>query len=74
MEPMEREICNKLRTTYFSNAKASPSQQLREFQRWKGLLSKESIKREMQQDRETLLQLLINEVAKFREEFNMRTG
>ena len=28
----------------------------------------------MQQDRETLLQLLINEVAKSREEFNMRTG
>ena len=74
MEPMEREICTKLRTTYFSDAKASASQQLREFQRWKGLLSKESIKREMQQDRETLLQLLINEVGKFREEFNMRTG
>lgn len=28
----------------------------------------------MQQDRETLLQLLINEVGKLREEFNMRTG
>ena len=47
MEPMEREICTKLRTQYFSDAKASASQQLREFQRWKGLLSKESIKREM---------------------------
>lgn len=55
MEPMEREICTKLRTQYLGDSRASASQQLREFQRWKGLLSKESIKREMQRDRETLL-------------------
>ena len=38
------------------------------------MLSKESIKREMQQDRETLLSLLVAEVQKFKDEFNMRTG
>ena len=48
LEPMEKEICSKLRSDYLSDAKATASQQLREFQRWKGLLSKESIKREMQ--------------------------
>lgn len=47
MEPMEKEICQKLRSKYFSDAQSSASQQLREFQRWKGLLSKESIKLEM---------------------------
>ena len=47
LEPMEKEICAKLRSDYLSDAKATASQQLREFQRWKGLLSKESIKREL---------------------------
>ena len=48
LEPMEKEICQKLRSDYFSDSKATASQQLREFQRWKGLLSKDSIKRELQ--------------------------
>ena len=74
LEPMEKEICAKLRSDYLSDTKATASQQLREFQRWKGLLSKESIKRELQQDRETLLARITGEVAKFKEEFNMRTG
>lgn len=46
LEPMEKEICQKLRKEIFTE-KLTPSQLLREFQRWKGLLSKESIKKEL---------------------------
>lgn len=54
LEPMEKEICQKLRKEIFSD-KLTPSQLLREFQRWKGLLSKDSIKKELQSERESLL-------------------
>lgn len=54
LEPMEKEICQKLRKEIFSD-KLTPSQLLREFQRWKGLMSKESIKKELQSERESLL-------------------
>jgi dynein heavy chain 2 len=37
-------------------------------------LSKDSIKRELQQDREQLLAQISGEVARFKDEFNMRTG
>jgi len=47
LEPMEKEICQKLRKEIFAEGKATPSQLLREFQRWKGLLSKDSIKKEL---------------------------
>lgn len=47
LEPMEKEICQKLRKEIFQDGKATPSQLLREFQRWKGLLSKETIKKEL---------------------------
>jgi hypothetical protein len=59
---MEKEICQKLRKEILAEGKASPSTLLREFQRWKGLLSKDSIKRELKQERETVQAQLIGEV------------
>jgi hypothetical protein len=44
---MEKEICQKLRKEIFAEGKATPTQLLRDFQRWKGLLSKDSIKKEL---------------------------
>jgi len=58
---MEKEICTKLRKEMFQE-KMSASQQLREFQRWKGWLSKDSIKLEMKSERESLLMQLCSEV------------
>ena len=54
LQPMEKEICAKLRKEIFQE-KMTPSQLLREFQRWKGWLSKDSIKLEMKSERESLL-------------------
>lgn len=73
LEPMEKEICQKLRKEIFSE-KLTPSQLLREFQRWKGLLSKESIKKELQTERDSLLVQLSSDVRKTKEEFEARTG
>lgn len=74
IEPMEKELCQKLRKEVIAEGKATPGQLLREFQRWKGLMSKDSIRRELQQDRENLLAQLISDVAKTKEEFEARTG
>ena len=75
MEGIEKEICTKLRGQFNSDGKATPSQQLREFQRWKGLLSKDSIKKEMMTERENLLTQLISEVEqKYKVDFENRTG
>ena len=73
LEPMEKEICSKLRKEIFTE-KLTPSQLLREFQRWKGLLSKDSIKKELQNERENLLVQLSQEVRKMKEDFEARTG
>lgn len=73
MEPMEKEICAKLRKEIFEE-KSTPSQLLREFQRWKGLMSKESIKRELQSERESLLVQLASEVRKIKEDFEAKAG
>ena len=70
---MEKEICSKLRKEIFAE-KSTPTQLLREFQRWKGLLSKDSIKKELQSERESLLVQLSSEVKKTKEEFEARTG
>lgn len=74
IEPMEKEICQKLRKEIFAEAKSTPMQLLREFQRWKGLLGKDSIKKELQQERESLLAQLLDEVLKSKHEFEARTG
>jgi len=47
---------------------------MREFQRWKGLMSKDSIQKELQQERENLVTQMIGEVRKMAEDFAMRTG
>ena len=47
---------------------------MREFQRWKGLMSKDSIQKELQQERENLVVQMIGELKRMAEDFNMRTG
>ena len=74
LEPAEKEICQKLRKAVFAEQSSTPTQLMREFQRWKGLMSKESIQRELQQERENLVAQMIGEVKKMVADFNMRTG
>ena len=47
---------------------------MRECQRWKGLMSKESIRKALAQERANLVTQLIGEVEKMAEDFNARTG
>jgi dynein heavy chain 2 len=74
LEPVEKEICQKLRKEIFQETSSTPTQLMREFQRWKGLLSKDSIQTELQQERENLVTQMTGEIKKMGEDFNMRTG
>jgi len=47
---------------------------MREFQRWKGLLSKRSIQQIMMQEREQLVSELIAELKKIGEDFHRKKG
>jgi len=47
---------------------------MREFQRWKGLMGKTSIQKELQQERENLVNEMTGEIKKIGEDFAMRTG
>lgn len=74
LEPMEKEIVNKLKNEIFAEKTQTPTQQLREFQRWKGLVSKDSIKTLLKSERESLLQQLMSDLRKIKEDFEGRTG
>lgn len=74
LEPVEKEICGKLRKEIFSEKQSSPTQLMREFQRWKGLMGKASIQKELQQERENLVNEMTGEIKKIGEDFAMRTG
>lgn len=47
LEPVEKEICGKLRKEIFAEQTSTPTQLMREFQRWKGLMGKGSIQEEL---------------------------
>lgn len=47
---------------------------MRELQRWRGLMGKPSIQKELQQERENLVTQMAGEIKVMAEEFNMRTG
>jgi dynein heavy chain 2 len=77
LEPVEKEICQKLRKEIFRDEAAgggTPTQLMRECQRWKGLMSKDSIRRALEQERANLVTQMIGEVEKMAEDFNARTG
>jgi dynein heavy chain 2 len=74
LEPVEKEICQKLRKEIFQETSSTPTQLMREFQRWKGLLGKGSIQTELQHERENLVTQMTGEIKKMGEDFNMRTG
>ena len=70
---MEKEICAKLRREIFAE-KCKPTQLLREFQRWKGLMSRPTVKQELSSERETLVAQLREQFMQMREDFVTRTG
>lgn len=74
LEPVEKEICQKLRKEVFQEPSSTPTQLMREFQRWKGLMGKESIRKALAQERENLVTQMVGEVEKMGEDFNARTG
>ena len=73
LEPMENELCDRLRKEIFAE-KCEPTQRLREFQRWKGLLSIERIKSELKSERSSLLTELISYIGKIAEDFDSKSG
>jgi len=58
----------------FQEASSTPTQLMREFQRWKGLMGKESIRKALAQERANLVTQMVGEVEKLGEDFNARTG
>jgi dynein heavy chain 2 len=74
LEPAEKAICQKLRKEVFTEQASTPTQRMREVQRWKGLMSKPSIQKECAQERENLVTEMIAEVKKMGDDFAARAG
>ncbi|XP_041357041.1 cytoplasmic dynein 2 heavy chain 1-like isoform X2 [Gigantopelta aegis] len=73
MAPAEQKIAAKLRTQ-FRGLDGNPQQLLREFQRYKELIKRPSISKEMHSERETLLGQLTVHIRQIAEDFGARTG
>ncbi|CAL1541204.1 unnamed protein product [Lymnaea stagnalis] len=73
MEPAQHRIAGKLRNQ-FRQLDQNPQQLLREFQRYKELVKRPTITKELIAERETLLGQLITYIRQVSEEFNSRTG
>ncbi|ESO93665.1 hypothetical protein LOTGIDRAFT_209197 [Lottia gigantea] len=73
MGPAEQKIAAKLRGQ-FRGLDGYPQQLLREFQRYKALIKRPTIRREMASERETLLGQLTVYVRQISEDFNARIG
>lgn len=70
---MENELCDKLRKEIFAE-KCEPTQRLREFQRWKGLLSVDNIKADLKNERASLLTELISYINKVGSDFESKAN
>ncbi|XP_055895255.1 cytoplasmic dynein 2 heavy chain 1-like isoform X1 [Biomphalaria glabrata] len=73
MEPSQQRIAGKLRNQ-FRQLDQNPQQLLREFQRYKELVRRPTITKELIAERETLLGQLITFVRQVNEDFNSCTG
>ncbi|XP_076446844.1 LOW QUALITY PROTEIN: cytoplasmic dynein 2 heavy chain 1-like [Babylonia areolata] len=73
MEPAQQKIAGKLRTQ-FHTLDGNPQQLLREFQRYRELIKRPGISKQMVSEREMLLGQLTVHVRQIGEEFSQRTG
>ncbi|KAK3801155.1 hypothetical protein RRG08_006872 [Elysia crispata] len=73
MEPAQQRIAGKLRNQ-FRQLDQNPQQLLREFQRYKELVKRPTITKELVAERETLLGQQIMYIRQMNEDFNSRTG
>ncbi|XP_013392185.1 cytoplasmic dynein 2 heavy chain 1, partial [Lingula anatina] len=73
MAPAEQRIAGKLRSQ-FRSMQANSQQLLREFQRYKELIKRPSISKEMVAERETLLGQLTVFIKQIRDDFTQRTS
>ncbi|KAK7096855.1 hypothetical protein V1264_003902 [Littorina saxatilis] len=73
MEPAQQKIAGKLRSQFHS-LDGNPQQLLREFQRYKELIKRSAISKQMVSERETLLGQLTVHIRQISEDFSQRTG
>ncbi|XP_075448514.1 cytoplasmic dynein 2 heavy chain 1 isoform X2 [Ascaphus truei] len=71
IEPAEQKIASKLKT-YFSEIHDSPQQLLQAFQKYKELVKRPSVKKQLILERETLLARLVDCTKDFRSDFESR--
>ena len=71
MSAIEQEISNKLEKEVLEDS--NPAQKLRDFQKWKGLLSRPNISKALHPQREHLLDQLIVHVESMTEQFNSKS-
>lgn len=69
---VETHVCDQLRKEIFAEQSATPTQRMREFQRWRGLMSKQSIKTVMKMERETLVGQMAEEMKMMAEDFDKK--
>ncbi|XP_076467409.1 LOW QUALITY PROTEIN: cytoplasmic dynein 2 heavy chain 1-like [Babylonia areolata] len=73
MEPSQQKIAGKLKSQ-FHMLDGNPQQLLREFQRYKELIKRPAISKQMVSERETLLGQLTVHIRQISEDFSQRTG
>ncbi|KAJ8027756.1 Cytoplasmic dynein 2 heavy chain 1 [Holothuria leucospilota] len=73
MAPAEQRVAGKLRSL-FRSLEGNPHQLLREFQRFKELVRRENVKKELVAERETLLGQLQVYLKSIKDDFNLRTS
>ena len=69
LRPCEESICVKLQKEIFQGTTSTGTQLMRECQKWKGLLSKDTIKQALSKELEKLVTTMIAEVEKIRDDF-----
>lgn len=74
MEPAEQEICRQLRKEVYADQTATPTQRMREFQRWGGLMRRPTVQKELRQERQSVVQEMQAEIQKMRDDFNSKKG
>jgi dynein heavy chain 2 len=73
LEPVEKDIASYLRQEVFVDL-ANPSQAIKEAQRWNGLLSRSTLMKTLQAERDQLLTGLFIYVDKIKEDYTSRSG
>ena len=74
LQPAEKEICAKLLKELYVTKEVTATQRMREMQRWGGLMKRPSVQSELIQERKTVVEGVLAEIQRMREDFAARSA